>query len=247
MTRWQRLGRMAPVLAVLLLAVSIGTTAWVVLRSPTASAETEDLTALKTYWQDHYRDLRQQEARLIETVQLASKEYADANRRNYRRSGVRHFHRTNANEAKAELAKVRTQIESVYEEVVAAGGSVNWIYEVDDEGRDLVDTQGLGVYEDRGQFGGKGAYAPAGDARAREGDQGEAAVDGRNPLYDDAGDDVPASIEQKGHSEFDYDSWRKSRGNYEQDRAPERHLGPDDVDTDTDTDTADDGGGGDDD
>ena len=246
MTRWQRLERMAPRLAVLLLAVAIGTAASVVLHPPAASAQAEDLDALKTYWQSHYRDLRQQEARLIQTVELASKEYADANRRNYRRSGVRHFHRTNANEAKTQLAAVRTKIESIYEEVVAAGGSANWIYEVDDEGRDLEDAQGLGVYEDRGMFGGKGAYAPGGDAAAREGDQGEAAIDGRNPLYqgDDADvDDAPASVEDKGDSEYDYGAWRKSRGDYEEGRAPEKHLGPNDTDTDTDTD---DGGGSDD-
>lgn len=231
MTRWQRLERMAPRLAVLLLAVAIGTAASVVLHPPAASAQAEDLDALKTYWQSRYRDLRQQEARLIQTVELASKEYADANRRNYRRSGVRHFHRTNANEAKTQLAAVRTKIESIYEEVVAAGGSANWIYEVDDEGRDLEDAQGLGVYEDRGMFGGKGAYAPGGDAAAREGDQGEAAIDGRNPLYqgDDADvDDAPASVEDKGDSEYDYGAWRKSRGDYEEGRAPEKHLGPDD-------------------
>lgn len=229
MTRWQRLERMAPLLAILLLAVAIGTTASFVLQPPAASAQGEDMDALKTYWQSRYRDLRGQEARLIQTVKLATKEYADSNRRSYRRSGVRHFHRTNANEAKAELAKVRTQIESIYEEVVAAGGSINWIYEVDDEGQDVEDAQGLGVYEDQGMFGGKGAYAPPGDAAEREGDQGEAAIDGRNPLYhgDDV-DDLPASAEDAGDTEYDYEAWRKSRGNYEKDRAPEEHLTPGD-------------------
>ena len=231
MTRWQRLERTVPAIAVFLLAVSIGMAATFVLDPPAASAQEEDLNALKTYWQSRYRDLRQQEARLIQTVKLATKEYADSNRRSYRRSGVRHFHRTNANEAKTQLAAVRTKIESIYEDVVAAGGSTNWIYEVDDEGRDVEDAQGLGVYDDRGMFGGKGAYAPGGDAAAREGDQGEAAIDGRNPLYqgDDADvDDAPASVEDKGDSEYDYDAWRKSRGDYEEGRAPEKHLGPDD-------------------
>lgn len=229
MTGWQRIERMAPALAVLLLAVAIGTAASVVLHPPAASAQMDDLDALKTYWQGRYRELRQQEARLIQTVKLATKEYADANRRTYRRSGVRHFHRTNANEAKAELAKVRTQIESVYEDVVAAGGSVNWIYEVDDEGRDLADAQGLGVYEDDGLFGGKGAYAPDGDAEEPEGDEGEAAVDGRNPLYygDDV-DDAPASFEDEGDTEYDYEAWRKNRVEYEGGRAPEKHLTPED-------------------
>jgi len=194
-----------------------------------------DPAELKAYWQGRYRKLRMEEARLVETVKLATKEYADSNRRNYRRSGVRHFHRTNANEAKAQLAVVRTQLEGIFDEVVAAGGSVNWLYEVDDEPIDMDTVQGLGVYEDDGRFGGKGAYAPrTGDdfgdeATADIGD--EADDDGRDPADSADGDadgDDPASFEESGQETYDYDAWRKNRPEYEDDRAPEKHLRPDD-------------------
>ena len=228
MTRWQRTVRMAPTMAVFLLAVAIGTAASFLLQPPAASAQAEDPDALKAYWQTRYRDLRQDEARLVQTVKLATKEYADANRRSYRRSGVRHFHRTNANEAKKELADVRSRIESIYEEVVAAGGSMNWIYEVDDEGIDADDVQALGVYEDDGLFGGKGAYAPSKDDEARDADRDANEDDGRNPLYQgEDTDDDPASFEDEGLSEYDYDAWREDRSDYEGDRATEEPLGSD--------------------
>ncbi len=228
MTRWQRTVRMAPTMAVFLLAVAIGTAASFLLQPPAASAQAEDPDALKAYWQTRYRDLRHEEARLVQTVKLATKEYADANRRTYRRSGVRHFHRTNANEAKKELADVRSRIESIYEEVVAAGGSMNWIYEVDDEGIDADDVQALGVYEDDGMFGGKGAYAPSKDDEARDADRDESEDDGRNPLYQrEDTDDEPASFEDEGLSDYDYDAWREDRSDYEGNRAPEEPLGSD--------------------
>ena len=203
--------------------------------------EAMDPAAIKAQWQARFRDLRLQEAQLIQTIELATKEYADSNRRNYRRSGVRHFHRTNANEAKLQLAAVQTKIERMFDEVVAAGGSLNWLYEVDDEPIDPSSVSGLGDYGDEGRFGGKGAYAPADED---EQDADEASPDddpdaGRNPLYTREADeddleadleagDVPASAEEKPRPGFDYDSWREDRSRYERERAEERHLEPDD-------------------
>jgi hypothetical protein len=200
-------------------------------KKPTV-APLDDLDALKTFWQGRYRSLRQDEARLVETLRLATKEYADSNRRNYRRSGVRHFHRTNANEAKVELAKVREQIAACHDEVVAAGGMGAWLDEVDDEPIDPNAVQGLGVYRDDGRFGGKGAYAEDEETKRR---REEEAVpgDGRNPIYDsneaDEADDSdePAAIsDEQGNGGFNYDAWRKNRGEYEENRAPEKHLKP---------------------
>lgn len=197
--------------------------------TPRTVAPLEDLDALKAYWQGRYRSLRLDEARLVETVKLATKEYADSNRRNYRRSGVRHFHRTNANEAKVELARVREQISACQDEVVAAGGMAAWLDEVDDETLDPGAVQGLGVYRDDGRFGGKGAYAE--DEEGDRRDEEEAGSgDGRNDLYEsDESDDAdePAAIgDEQGSGGFDYDAWRKNRGEYEEQRAPEKHLTP---------------------
>lgn len=231
MKRIGRANRMVRACATLLLAACTTAAVGGLVAAATAMADPGDLDALKAYWQERYRKLRLDEARLVETVRLATKEYADSNRRNYRRSGVRHFHRTNANEAKAQLAVVRAEIDLLYEEVVAAGGTVNWFYEVDDEGIDPSRTEGLGVYSDDGRFGGKGAYAPGsedGEPLDEDSDVAPAEDDGRNPLYtDDEGDDEdPASIGAQDLPPFEYDAWRRNRAEYEAERAPERHLRP---------------------
>lgn len=239
--------RVARISAVLLLAIGIAGALGISIRPIAASADAGDLDATKAYWQGRYRKLRVEEARLVETVKLATKEYADSNRRSYRRSGVRHFHRTNANEAKKELASVQSQIETIFADVVAAGGSVNWLYEVDDEPIDPGRVQGLGVYEDEGRFGGKGAYAPGpdenddADVPADDGEPDgseqeevgvEASDDGLDPFYSDdqagsEGDD-PASLEEGGFGPYDYELWRVDREEYERERASERPSDGDD-------------------
>jgi len=242
-----RTDRIVRLIGVLLLATFVAGAASLALGPLDARADAADDAALKAHWQERYRKLRVEEARIIETERLATKEYADSNRRNYRRSGVRHFHRTNANEAKKQLKDVRARIETVFTDVVAAGGSVNWLYEVDDEPIDPSRVQGLGVYEDGGRFGGKGAYAPdpgeeADDAVEAiddtvgfgQGDKTsdeETYDDGRNPLYSDDEksdeDEDPASIDEGGFGPHDYEYWRTNREEYESERAPERHLDPD--------------------
>ncbi|MFO0690142.1 MAG: hypothetical protein U0900_15700 [Myxococcota bacterium] len=239
--------RIARIFGVLLLATCVAGAVGLARPAGAATTAQGDLDALKAHWQSRYRKLRVEEARLVETVRIATKEYADSNRRNYRRSGVRHFHRTNANEAKKQLALVREQIAAFPSELVAAGGSTHWLDEVDEEPIDPNRVEGLGVYEDEGRFGGKGAYAPyreedddavtpaAGggpDLSTDPGGEGEVEDDGRNPLYsndDDASEeDDPASIDEGGFGPYDYEYWRTNRQEYESERAPEKHLRPDD-------------------
>lgn len=239
--------RVAHIFGALLLAIGVAGVTGLSLRPIAAvAAEQGDLDALKSHWQSRYRKLRVEEARLVETVRIATKEYADSNRRNYRRSGVRHFHRTNANEAKKQLEIVRAKIASMPSDVVAAGGSLHWLDEVDEEPIDPNRVEALGVYEDEGRFGGKGAYAPyeeddddtvspaAGGGPDLTGADGNGAEndDGRNPLYSDDEDasdeDDPASIDEGGFGPYDYEYWRTNRQEYESERAPERHLPGDD-------------------
>jgi hypothetical protein len=209
-------------------ALAIGTAALgtILLGPSSASSQTETGEAeLRAYWQGRYRSLRKKEATLVETVKLATKEYADSNRRTYRRSGVRHFHRTNANEAKAELSQVRAEMAAMYDEASAAGVPIFWLDEVAEETIDPGAVEGLGVYEDDGQFGGKGAYAK--DSAEEDSDADAAGEDdGRNPLYTGNGDE-PASLEGDGSKKLDYEAWRANREAYERERAPEKHLAPD--------------------
>jgi hypothetical protein len=235
MTRIECSTRTGRIAGALILAIGIATAgASLIGASAATAAETvADDAQLKAYWQGRYRDLKRNEARLVQTVELATKEYADANRRTYRRSGVRHFHRTNANEAKAELALVRAELEAIYDEASAAGVPIHWLDEVAEETVDMDAVQGLGVYRDDGEFGGKGAYAKEPDPDEAGTDPADA-DDGRNPLYT-GDDDEPASFDAEGSKEYDYDDWRKDRIDYERKRAPEKHLAPEDLGLDEDS------------
>ncbi len=214
-----RARRMRRALALFLLAFGLAGGAAIVAGQPASAVDqTDDEGELRAYWQGRFRELRNEEARLAQTVALATKEYADANRRNYRRSGVRHFHRANAKDAEAELDLVRAEIASIYDEAREAGIPVFWLDEVAEEKIDMNRVQGLGVYVDDGPFGGKGAYGPdeeEDDTAARAND------DGRNPLHageDAAEGDRPASLDESGAKRFDYEAWRKDRRQYEEER-----------------------------
>jgi hypothetical protein len=222
------MGRMLAVLGLVVALVSGA--ALVVGPSPAAAQRIDDDAEAKAYWQGRYRNLRVKEARLVQTVNLATKEYADANRRTYRRSGVRHFHRTNANDAKAELELVRAELETIYDDARAAGIPLFWLDEVAEEPIDMDRVEGLGVYADDGPFGGKGAYAKDTDEDDAEAGP-DSTDDGRNPLHAGEGDE-PASLDDTESKRFDYEAWRKDRREYEKERAPERHLEPDDVEID---------------
>jgi hypothetical protein len=222
------MGRMLAVLGLVVALVSGA--ALVVGPSPAAAQRIDDDAEAKAYWQGRYRNLRVKEARLVQTVNLATKEYADANRRTYRRSGVRHFHRTNANDAKAELELVRADLETIYDDARSAGIPIFWLDEVAEEPIDMDRVEGLGVYADGGPFGGKGAYAK--DTAEDDAEAGpDSTDDGRNPLHAGEGDE-PASLDDTESKRFDYEAWRKDRREYEKERAPERHLEPDDVEID---------------
>lgn len=234
MTRIAGSARMGSWAGAVALAIATASLAPILLEQSSSAGEVETGEAeLRAFWQGRYRKLRHEEARLVETVKLATKEYADSNRRTYRRSGVRHFHRTNANEAKKELEAVRAEIAAMYEEASAAEVPIFWLDEVAEEPIGPGSVEGLGVYEDDGHFGGKGAYAEDGDESDADPDADpEASDDGRNPLYSGEGDesgggDEPASLEGDGTKKFDYEAWRANRSEYERKRAPEEHLVPD--------------------
>ena len=215
-----RMGRGRRAIALFLLAFGIVGGAGIVAGARFGRRPDRQRRELRAYWQGRFRKLRNEEARLAQTVALATKEYADANRRNYRRSGVRHFHRANAKDAQAELDLVRAEIASIYDEARKAGVPVFWLDEVAEEKIDMDRVQGLGVYADDGPFGGKGAYGPAAEA---DDAAPKANDDGRNPLHaggDEAGGDRPASLDESGAKRFDYEAWRKDRRQYEQERMP---------------------------
>lgn len=208
-----RIGVFLVFLSHMLLAASL------LLAAPSIADGSADPLREKADWQRRYYALRLHEARLVKTIELATKEYADSNRRNYRRSGVRHFHRTNANDAKAELKKHRERIEQFRSQFRAAGGSIYWLDEVDEEPIDIASVEGLGEYQNEGRFGGEGAYAAESPATKANPEFD----DGRNPrfLEEEADSDVAG---EPAKSRYDFDAWRTDRSEYEGERVKERHL-----------------------
>jgi len=121
----------------------------------------EELQDQKEYWQERYRRLRQDAARLERNAERARKAYAMAQRRNYPRGGARQRLIQQIEDAETELESVRKEIEELPTEARRAGAMPGWLYEVEDEEVVIPEP----------------AAADAVDAEEAE------ARAGRNPLY----------------------------------------------------------------
>lgn len=128
-------------------------------------ADTPELAAMKSYWQDRYRDLKLESERLRVEIAEQTELYADANRRNYRRGKKRHIHRTAAQKASDRLAEVEAELASIEDDARRAGALPGWFYEVDFELQEEDALPGIASGPD---------------------DEDDA---GRNPLYLDDEDD----------------------------------------------------------
>ena len=206
-----RRDRVVTVLMLLGLGMSVAIGSSIAFRAaPTHAQSLAGNQTGKDEWQSRYRGLRLQEARLEKTIELATKEYADANRRSYRRSGVRHFHRANVQLAKEELAKVRTDLVKIYDDARVEEVPLIWLYEVEDEKIDPSQVTGLGDYANERGF--LGALATDANGEGTESDTSEDA--GRNPIH--LRDETPpASPDERDAVNFSYDAWRQDRGKYE--------------------------------
>ena len=128
-----------------------------------ARAETEEeLMQKKQEWQDRYRKLRQEAARLERNAANARESYARAQRRNYPRGNALAQYLVDAENAEKELAKVKAELNGIFDEARREGIPPGWLYAVEDEPIDVP------------------APAAAGGASpgATDDDDG-----GRNPLY----------------------------------------------------------------
>jgi hypothetical protein len=113
--------------------------------------ETEAEVELRTErvrWQEKYRSLLTETARLHSEIQQESELYADANRRNYRRGSKRHYHREAIDAAKHKLAELETELAD-FEDVARRGGAARgWLtqveIELEDEARGPAVTAGPG-------------------------------------------------------------------------------------------------------
>lgn len=123
----------------------------------------------KLYWQDLYRTLRTEAARLRRDIQIEETAYAAANRRNYRRGTARHVHRLRAAELQHELDKVERELAGFDEKARTSGALPGWLYEVEDEPIVISDY-----------------VPPSDDNDDNVADTDEDATAGRNPLYHEA-------------------------------------------------------------
>jgi hypothetical protein len=87
----------------------------------------------KAKWQDHYRSLLQNEARLRHNGQMARENYARAQRRNYPRGGARQQFLIDADKADAELVQVKEEIAQLQTSARHESIPQSWFFEVEEE------------------------------------------------------------------------------------------------------------------
>ena len=97
-----------------------------------ADTETSDLE-VKAQWQQRYRQLLQNQARLRDNAKKSRENYARAQRRNYPRGGARQQFIVDAELAEADLVMVEAETEALREEARRSAIPRNWFYEIDDE------------------------------------------------------------------------------------------------------------------
>jgi septal ring factor EnvC (AmiA/AmiB activator) len=104
------------------------------LASLTATASDEEaLRAKRDHWQDKYRALLYDQARLKDNLAKLRHDYAQAQRRNYPRGGAREALRTQAATTEQKLAKVERKLAQIFDQARAAEVPPGWLYQVDDD------------------------------------------------------------------------------------------------------------------
>jgi hypothetical protein len=139
------------------LAIAVCAVSFPLLASDHAQADT---FAQKSEWQERYRSLLRNAARLEDNVAKSRENYARAQRRNYPRGGARQQFIIDADEAEKELVTVKAEIEQIFVDARHNAVPTNWLYEVDDE-----------------------PIMPAAPASVSDGESDEDDRAGRNPLY----------------------------------------------------------------
>lgn len=165
--------RRRPRIATLSLAFGLSLACVAGLSVPGARAQIAseaELQAQKDHWQERYRVLLREEARLELNARLSRDDYAQAQRRNYPRGGARQQLLAQAAAAEAELEKVRQEINAFRLEARRENVLPGWLFEVEDE--NIVIPR-------------PAARDASGPVESQDQDRG-----GRNPLYlDDEADD----------------------------------------------------------
>jgi hypothetical protein len=102
----------------------------------TASAQAqteEEIQELRETWQNRYRALLSDRARLTRNIAAAKENYARAQRRNYPRGGARQQFLIDADSAEKELAATEQEIAGIFTEARHENVPSGWLYQVEDE------------------------------------------------------------------------------------------------------------------
>lgn len=151
-----------PWLGALLVVFALSTAAVLFAESDAQAqfATEEETQAKRDEWQERYRWLLRDQARLKQNVANLEHDYIASQRRNYPRGENRERLVREAEAQRKLLAEIETELEGIYAEARAAGIPPGWLSEVEDE--DLT--------------------VPAAPATS---DSSEVDREGRNPLYFD--------------------------------------------------------------
>jgi hypothetical protein len=146
-----------------------------ILTPSSAQAQTgaqPTLEEQKAEWQDRYRSLLQNQARLHHNAQMARENYARAQRRNYPRGGARQQFLIDAEDAEKELVTVKEEIAQISLDARHASIPQNWFYAVEEEPL---------------------TFGPPAASATNNGSNADAEEDraGRNPLYFEDEDNNP--------------------------------------------------------
>ena len=105
--------------------------------APSSETDAEiELREARERWQQQYRSLLTETARLRSEIQEGTELYAAANRRNYRRGSKRHFHREELEAAKRKLAELETELANFEDKARRGGALRGWLTQVETEFED---------------------------------------------------------------------------------------------------------------
>lgn len=141
------------------LALFLGATAvllWSVPETASAQAQAqteEEIHELRETWQNRYRALLSDRARLTRNIAAAKENYARAHRRNYPRGGARQQFLIDADSAEKELAATEREIAGIFTEARYENVPPGWLYQVEDEPIETPQPAALDESEEQDRAG----------------------------------------------------------------------------------------------
>ncbi len=124
---------------------------------------TQTLLEQKAQWQDRYRTLLRDAARLQYNAEISRENYARAQRRNYPRGGARRQFILDAEHAEKELVGVKEEIAQIFVDARRDAIPTVWLYEVDDEPITIAPPASASEEDDDDRAGRNPLYLPEPD------------------------------------------------------------------------------------